>query len=113
MSASDLSGVGGTGSSGIQSGVGGGGATLGDVANAFRVEFITLSLTDILNQYANITDPPESAVKTKIEIIEGLPADYGIDYTVDTVLQRLNWAGLGLDGILTAGDKIRITYFSI
>lgn len=113
MAIGDLSGVGGSGSSGIQSGSAGGGISLGDVAAAFNVEFVTISLTDILNKYALVTNIPDSANKTKVEIIEGQPADLGIDYTVNTALKQINWSGLGLDGIIAAGDKIRITYFNI
>lgn len=113
MATNDLSGVGGTGSSGIQSGSGGGGISLSDVANAFNVEFVTLSLTDIINGYAVATNVPDSATKLKLEIVEGQPADLGIDYTVNTALKQIIWSGLGLDGIIAAGDKIRITYFNI
>lgn len=114
MAIEDLSGIGGTGASGIiGGGGGGGGATLGDVANAYTVRYITLSLADIVAGFATLPEAPESPVKTKVEVIEGLPADYGVDYTVDTGLQQVQWAGLGLAPFLAAGDKLRITYFSI
>jgi hypothetical protein len=114
MAVSGLGGLTGTGSSGIQDGgLGGGGIGLGDVSDAFNVEFKTITLTDVLNQFAIVTNIPASAVKTKVEVVEGQPADYGIDYIVDPVLKKIDWAGLGLDGILAAGDKLRITYFNI
>jgi hypothetical protein len=115
MALDDLSGVGGSGSSGITEGGGGGagGATLSEVSDAFNVEFVTLSIADITNKYTVVTNIPAAANKTKLEVIEGQPADLGVDYVVNTALKQVGWSGLALDGILVAGDKLRITYFNV
>jgi hypothetical protein len=95
-------------------GGGGGGATLADVANAWKVVFITLSIADISNGFVTLPETPQSPVKTKLEIIEGLPSDYGVDYNV--VGAQINFLAplLGTPGQeLEPGDRLRITYFSI
>jgi len=109
----DVSGVTGSGAGGISSGGGGGGGiTLGDVDTNRRVEYRTLVLADITGQGITLSLPPATASKTELYVIEGQPAEYGVtgDFTVAGT--ALSWAGLGLDGILAVGDKLKVVYFT-
>jgi len=46
--------------------------------------------------------------------VKGAPGQfYGDDFQVitdGTSVRRLTWAGMGLDGLLVAGDKFTVTY---
>jgi len=44
------------------------------------------------------------------DIPDGPDQAKGIDFDFDYDLNKLIWGGLGLDGILTEGDTIQITY---
>lgn len=112
MATNDLSGIGGAGSGGISSGPGGTGITIGDVYTAYKVEFKTITLTDVTNGYFDLGAAPVSAGKLHVDIIEGVPLLLGTDYNVDTINDRIEWNGLDLDGKLTAGDVVRVVYFS-
>jgi len=54
---------------------------------------------------------PISASKVKVDVMGGLGAvEYAVDFTVSGA--TFSWTGLGLDGLLSAGDKLRIVYLS-
>lgn len=110
MPLNDLSGIGGTGSSGIVSGVGGTGVLLSDVANSDTVEYVLITATNIINKSVTLLKTPFVTGKVVANIVKGPTLDFGIDYTVTGNV--LSWSGLGLDGKISAGDKIRIKYFA-
>lgn len=112
MSTNDLSGIGGAGSGGISSGPGGTGITIGDVYAAYRVEFLTIGVVDIANGYKALGASPVSSGKVHVDVMEGTNLQLGVDYNVDTINDRIDWNGLGLDGIIASGDVIRVVYFA-
>lgn len=77
------------------------------------VEYVTLSGTDITNKYYDLAHVPKTAAKTKLAVKGSGPLFYTDDFTVITdgsVIKRLNWSTLGLDGVLIAGDKLQVCY---
>lgn len=111
MAVNDLSGIGGAGSGGISSGPGGTGITIGDVYDAYKVEFITITVTNILDKYADLCASPVSGGKLHVDVMEGTSLQLGVDYNIDTINDRIDWNGLGLDGLIASGDVIRVVYF--
>ena len=79
-----------------------------DINALGKVETFTLSSTDIANGYVTLIDAPGEAASTSLNVHEGPTQFYGIDFTISG--QQLSWTGLGLDGILSAGDKISVEY---
>lgn len=76
-----------------------------------RVERFTLTATDITNKYISLSTTPMEAAGVLLSI-KGAPGQFfGEDYQMDgTTPSRLTWASLGLDGILSAGDKLTVTF---
>jgi len=73
----------------------------------------TLSSTDISNKYILLSKPTLDKQETLVTVLDGGDQTYGTDYVVTDAVPsgfNLSWNGLGLDGVLTAGDIIQITY---
>ncbi len=73
-------------------------------SNQYLVDKFTLSPTDITNGFVTLAISPTTPADTSLTPIGGILQDYGTDYTVSGT--TLSWTGLGLDGTLTAGDKL-------
>ena len=86
------------------SGSGGGGASI--------VRQFVLDSTAITNKYVDLPTAPTQPTQTTMEVIGGSIQEYNVDFTVtsDEAGKRVSWAGLGLDGQVTAGDKLIIVY---
>ena len=91
---------------------GGSGIGINDLIDAERVEYITVSLTDITNKYFDIGLAPGSGGKLKVYTMHGMSLHFGIDYTVDVGNKRVGWNGLVLDGLISAGDIFQIVYLT-
>jgi hypothetical protein len=80
--------------------------------NAYRKEEFTLTSTDISNKYVLISFAPTDPLMVSLTVVGGSGQDYSIDFisTLDNEGRRVSWSGLGLDGILAAGDTISIEY---
>lgn len=74
----------------------------------YNVSKYTLSGTDITNGFVTLPSAPLIATITRLDVIGGIEQDYSVDFTV--ISNQVSWTGLGLDGILTAGDKIIVAY---
>ena len=80
-------------------------------ANERVKEKFTLTATDITNKYVTLGNTPSSPSSVSLDVIGGPPQEYGVDFVMDgTNPDRLSWDGYALDGVLEAGDKIRVTY---
>ncbi|MDX9703942.1 MAG: hypothetical protein RBU23_13000 [Candidatus Auribacterota bacterium] len=78
-----------------------------------KVEIITLSSTDISNKYIDLTNTPIDGSAVEVHPSDGIPQTYGLDFSVVTngsVIKRLSWSGLAMDGILASGDKLVVSY---
>lgn len=62
----------------------------------------TLNTTDISNNYITLPQAPEDPSLTLLNVVGGPMQLYTIDYTVSG--SQLFWFGLGLQGVLVAGD---------
>lgn len=82
-------------------------AISGGTASYF-VNKVTLDSTDIVNKYVTLTGSPTEVSNTILNIVGGVIQDYSVDFTV--IGSQLSWNGLGLDGILTVGDKLIIQF---
>lgn len=80
------------------------------VAGLRNVNYITLDGTDITNKEITLVNTPENASRVILDVISGTSQFFGIDYTVSGSV--LSWDTLGLDGILSIGDTLRIIYDS-
>ena len=76
-----------------------------------QVEYFTLTGTDITNKYVTLASTPAVAADVMLDIISGTTQEESVDYQMDGGNpDRLDWDGLGLDGELAIGDKIRVMY---
>lgn len=91
---------------------GGSGIGISDLIDAEKVEYITVSLTDVSNKYVTYSSAVGAGGKLRVCPMDGGPLHFGVDYTVDAGLNRVGWNGLALDGIIAAGDVLRIIYNS-
>lgn len=74
-----------------------------------EVELRTISGGESTAKQLTLASTPATSNKTQL-LIKGAPSQfYGDDYTVSGA--TLSWNGLGLDGILTTGDKVTIIYW--
>jgi len=74
------------------------------------VEEFTLTSTDITNKKVTLTYTPVNGNFVRLDVIGGGAQDNGVDFSVNATTKELSWSGLGLDGILEAGDVLRVTY---
>ncbi len=68
----------------------------------YFVNEFTLSGTDITNKFVTLTTAPVNPTLTVLAVVGGPTQEYSVDYSISST--TLNWSGLGLDGVLTAGD---------
>ena len=68
----------------------------------------TLTPADISNGFISLPGVPTTPPNTLLTPIGGPMQIYGVDYTVTG--STLSWAGLGLNGILVAGDILMVEY---
>lgn len=72
------------------------------------VEIITLTLGDITSKFVELANTPYIASDVLLSIGGAPGQTYGLDYIVSG--NNLDWDGLGLDGVLVAGDVLTISY---
>jgi hypothetical protein len=72
-------------------------------------EYITLTSTDITNKYITLSFAPAVASTTMVDLLGGSAQKYTTDFIVSG--SQVQWTGLGLDGLLAAGDVLRVHYF--
>ena len=75
-----------------------------------NVEYLTLTAPQIAAKQVTLGNTPATSAKTILDLIGGSSQHYGIDFTVS--INVLSWNGLGLDGLLTVGDVLRVIYDS-
>lgn len=73
-----------------------------------KIEMRTISAGEATAKALTLVQTPANAGEISLDIISGTSQFYGADYTVSG--STLSWTGLGLDGLLAAGDMVVITY---
>jgi hypothetical protein len=91
---------------------GGSGIGINDLIDAEIVSYQTITLTNVTNKYFDIAVAPGAGGKLKIYTMEGIALQYGVDYTVNIPLLRVEWTGLTLDGLVAAGDTFQLVYLT-
>lgn len=74
------------------------------------VEYIPLDSTDITNKYIVLFDTPSTPINVMLDWCGQTAQIYSLDFSVTS--NQLGWNGLGLDGVITAGQTLRIFYFN-
>jgi len=78
-----------------------------------KVEYFTLSGTDITNKYVDLALVPKAANNVRMLIKSATNQFYGDDFQVITngsVIKRVSWNSLALDTVLASGDKLTLIY---
>ena len=78
------------------------------ISGIWKTEFRTISVGEASAKQLSLSQTPAAVTEVMLDLIGGGAQFYGDDYTVSGT--TLSWNGLGLDGILGSGDKIRIGY---
>ena len=78
----------------------------------YHVEKFTLDIVAITNKYIILNRAPMTTGLTRLMVIDGIEQEYNADYQMlsDDGNRRLSWNSLGLDGVLSVGDRLIITY---
>lgn len=74
----------------------------------FKVEYFTLDANQILQKEVGLAHTPSDPTSVMLDVIGSTAQVYGDDFTV--VSYTLSWSGGPLDGLLSVGDKIRVSY---
>jgi hypothetical protein len=78
------------------------------ITESTKVEYRTITAGEASNKELTLIESPKSASEVMLDIISGGPMFYGSDFSVLGLV--LTWDGLGLDGLLASGDRVRIVY---
>jgi hypothetical protein len=73
-----------------------------------QVDLFTLNGTDISNKSITLSMTPSTPNETILLVAQAPNMFYGVDFTVST--NQLSWSGLALDGILSSGDNLTVSY---
>ncbi len=87
--------------------IGGGGGSGHD--NTSLTEQITLSPTDIANQFVVLGNIPTVLGQVAVTIKNGPDQFYGLDFTM-VAPQTLSWVGLPMSALVSTGDIISVEY---
>lgn len=79
-------------------------------AGTENVEYRTISSGEAAAKALTLSFGPLVPANVTLDTIGGTSQIYSVDYTVSGT--TLSWNGLGLDGLLSAGDVLRIQYLS-
>lgn len=74
------------------------------------VEYREISVLESEAKALSLAYAPTDPTLVQLDIISGGPQQYDFDYAVAGAI--LSWDGMNLDGVLSAGDKLRIAYFT-
>ena len=74
-----------------------------------KVDKRILSAGDITAKKVTLSQSPTSTTEVVLDIIGGTAQSNGTDFSVTG--NELSWSGLNLDGLLSAGDELRIFYW--
>ena len=75
-----------------------------------QLEYRTLSSGESAAKQLTLANVPANAAMVILDVIDGGPQQYSVDYSVS--VDVVSWSGLGLDGILSTGDVLRLLYFT-
>jgi hypothetical protein len=74
----------------------------------FKVEYFTLDANQISQKEVGLQHTPSDSTSVMLDVIGSTAQVYGSDFSV--VSYNLSWLGGPLDGLLSVGDRIRVSY---
>lgn len=74
------------------------------------VEYHTISAPEAAAKQFTLSNTPTIANEALVDIISGCSQIFGVDFTISTNV--FDWNGLALDGIIGAGDIVRLNYLT-
>lgn len=74
-----------------------------------KTEYITLSSGQITSASCSLAFSPVTPSEILLDTPNGTINQYGVDFTVSG--STVSWTGLALDGVLSAGDVLRVHYY--
>lgn len=80
------------------------------IAGVLTVDYHTITAGEVTAKQFALPSTPAEPTKTIIDIVGGTTQEYSIDFTI--VGDDVDWNGLALDGVVTAGDVFRTYYFT-
>jgi len=86
---------------------GGGGGT--DTNGDFFPEFRVITGGEATAKQLTLNNMPVNPTEVLVDVINGGPQERDVDFSITGNI--FSWAGLGLDGVLASGDRIRLVYF--
>lgn len=78
------------------------------ISGAWKTEYRTLTGGEITAAQLTLAQTPSTPTEILVDVLGGGIAWYTDDFVVSGNI--LDWSGLGLDGLVSAGDKLRIGY---
>lgn len=79
-------------------------------SGAENVEYHSISSGEASAKQFTLAATPLTGSKVLVDIIGGVSQQYSVDFTISGNV--FNWSGLGLDGLLTTGDVVRLHYMA-
>jgi hypothetical protein len=80
------------------------------ISGVNNVQYYSITLTDIMNKYFELSPVPAEPSKIQIDVINGSTQRINIDYQI--ISNQVHWNALSWDGLVEIGDTFRIQYFS-
>jgi hypothetical protein len=74
----------------------------------FKVEYRTLTNAEIAAKSLTLAHSPVAPTEICVDVAGGTIGFYGDDFNASG--STISWTGLGFDGLLAVGDKLRISY---
>ena len=78
------------------------------VTGSEYTEYHVISSGEAAAKAFNLTYSPLTPSECLCDVIGGVAQQFGVDFTIS--VNVFSWNGLALDGILSAGDVIRLNY---
>ena len=79
------------------------------LVNQIVIEEHTITASDMTAKSFSLSQTMASTDQVAMTVYGGIPLNYGVDYTAVSST-AIGWNGLGLDGMIEAGDEVRLMY---
>jgi PKD repeat protein len=75
----------------------------------FVNDYFTITQHDVIARKLDLSLKPLSPENVAVSIVHGSAQQFGVDYTTSD--SRISWLGLGLEGLISEGDIVRVQYY--
>ena len=84
------------------------------VLDTSKYATVTLTAQNITDKFVDLSETVKTANTVQVQVVGGPLQAVAVDFNVindaGSLLRRISWNGLGLDGILEAGDVLQVWY---